>query len=472
MSNWSFAPVRAKGVGVHGPDAAPSAIGEAPSPPEARHLRELSPQQWRSGIAAWLGWLFDGLDMHLYTIVAAPFVMQLLDVATASDAAVKEKSSWIQAAFLIGWALGGGFFGRLGDFLGRSRALCLTILTYAMFTGLSCFVTNWWQLLICRFLAALGIGGEWAVGSTLLSETWPRRWRPWIAAVLQTAVNIGVLAACTAVFAIAAAAPALQAWFDGVRPDAWDGVRVYPRLVFLIGLMPALIVYWIRRRVPEPEEWRHAKATASKARPGIMALFRPPTRRITLMTIVVCATSLTAWWAFMFWNQQHLRNLLITEGWNETAREQMVSAAFFLVIGVSALGNFFAGWLAKRLGYRRAIAMMCAGSLLAMVGTFGMPRDHASLLFWIPWVGFFSGVFGLFTMYLPPLFPTLLRTTGAGFCYNIGRIAAAFGTVFFGLFSQVGDFRLALLYCSFLLVPAIIVAWQMPDHGPQQQGEA
>jgi len=472
LSDWSFSPDRAKDIRVHGPDAAPPAIGEAPSPSEARHLRELSPQQWRSGVAAWLGWLFDGLDMHLYTIVAAPFVMQLLDVANASDAAVKEKSSWIQAAFLIGWALGGGFFGRLGDFLGRSRALCLTILTYAMFTGLSCFVTNWWQLLICRFLAALGIGGEWAVGSTLLSETWPRRWRPWIAAILQTAVNIGVLAACVAVFAIAAAAPALQAWFDDVRPDAWADVRIYPRLVFLIGLLPAIIVYWIRRRVPEPEEWRHAKATASNARPGIIALFRPPTRRITLMTIGVCATSLTAWWAFMFWNQQHLRNLLIAEGWEETAREQMVSAAFFVVIGVSVLGNFFAGWLAKRLGYRRAIAMMCTGSLLTMIGTFGIPRDHASLLFWIPWVGFFSGVFGLFTMYLPPLFPTLLRTTGAGFCYNIGRIAAAFGTVFFGLFSRVGDFRLALLYCSFLLIPAIIVAWQMPDHGPQQHGEA
>ena len=106
---------------------------------------------------------------------------------------VKEKSSWIQAAFLIGWALGGGFFGRIGDRLGRSRALSLTILTYALFTGLSFFAQTWWQLLIFRFLAALGIGGEWAVGASLLSETWPRRWRPWIAAVLQTGVNIGVL---------------------------------------------------------------------------------------------------------------------------------------------------------------------------------------------------------------------------------------------------------------------------------------
>src|SRR3954468_8795300 len=169
---------------------------------DVSRLRDLSPQQWKSGIAAWLGWLFDGLDMHLYGLVAAPFVALLLGLSATNtaNALVREKSSWIQAAFLVGWALGGGFFGRLGDVLGRSRALSLTILTYALFTGLSFGAQTWWQLLICRFLAALGIGGEWAVGSALLAETWPSRWRPWIAAVLQTGVNLGVLLACGAVY--------------------------------------------------------------------------------------------------------------------------------------------------------------------------------------------------------------------------------------------------------------------------------
>src|SRR6202158_4094315 len=143
---------------------------------EVEHLRDLSPQQWKSGIAAWLGWLFDGLDMHLYVLVAAPFVAELLGV-DKKDPAVGYYGSWIQAAFLIGWALGGGFFGRVADRLGRSRALMLTILTYASFTGLSFFAQAWWQLLLFRFVAALGIGGEWAVGAALVSETWPRRWR-------------------------------------------------------------------------------------------------------------------------------------------------------------------------------------------------------------------------------------------------------------------------------------------------------
>jgi len=156
---------------------------------EARTLGELRPEQWRSGIAAWLGWFFDGLDMHLYTLVAAPFVMELLQAATPADPVVRERSSWIQAAFLVGWALGGGFFGRIGDRLGRSRALSLTILTYAAFTGLSFLATAWWHLLIFRFLSALGVGGEWAVGSSLLTETWPKAWRPWIAAVLQASTS-------------------------------------------------------------------------------------------------------------------------------------------------------------------------------------------------------------------------------------------------------------------------------------------
>src|SRR3954451_16219929 len=150
----------------------------APPEQDATRLGELSSQQWKSGLAAWLGWLFDGLDMHLYVLVAAPFVTELLNVSSQKDPQVGYYSSWIQAAFLIGWALGGAFFGRIADKMGRSRALMLTILTYALFTGLSFFARTWWHLLLFRFLAALGIGGEWAVGASLLAETWPRRWRP------------------------------------------------------------------------------------------------------------------------------------------------------------------------------------------------------------------------------------------------------------------------------------------------------
>jgi len=401
----------------------------------------LSPRQWKSGIAAWLGWMFDGLDMHLYTLVAAPFVALLLGGLLTTDPAVGKYASLIQGAFLLGWAVGGGVFGWIGDRLGRSRTLSFTVLTYAVFTGLSFFAETWWQLMILRFLAALGIGGEWAVGASLISETWPKPWRPWLAAVLQCGVNVGILGAGLANFLMAGAPP---------------------KYLFLVGVLPALLVFWIRRAVPEPEEWHAARAQAQHHQPGIADLFRGETRRITLWVMIVCGLSLTAHWAFMFWHQQHLRNLPDVLAMSSEQRNKLASTAMYLIIGSSILGNFFSGCLARHIGYRATIAWTFLAYFGVMWGAYSLARDHTALLCWFPFIGFCQGVFGLFTMYLPPLFPTLLRTTGAGFCYNIGRIAAAFGTVFFGLFSKVGDHRAALFYAGFLFLPAAAAAFKMP----------
>jgi len=427
---------------------------------EARSLRQLSVQQWKTGIAAWLGWFFDGLELHLYTLVAAPFVMQLLHASSTTDPEVKSRSSWIQAAFLVGWALGGGFFGRIGDKLGRARALSLTVLTYAAFTGISFFAHTWWQLFIFRFIAALGIGGEWAVGAALLSETWPRSWRPWIAAVLQCGVNMGILIACAAVVGLTHAAPWLQAHFGGYLPAGWT---IFPRCVFLLGVIPAILVWWLRRNVSEPEEWKAAQAERKEQSFGIRDLFGPATKRITILSMIVCGTSLSGWWAFMFWHPQHISNLPELASWTNTERSTFMQVTFFTVVGVSVFGNFFAGWLARHWGYRRSIATMFGGMFFCLAAAQFSPQEHHVLLAWYSGVGFFSGVFGLFTMYLPPLFPTLLRTTGAGFSYNIGRIAAAYGVVQFGLFSKVGDFRTTLLCSAALFLPGLVAVLLMPE---------
>ncbi|HKB06073.1 MAG TPA: MFS transporter [Gemmataceae bacterium] len=432
-------------------------MGQPPTDPadrEVSRLRDLSGRQWKSGIAAWLGWLFDGLDMHLYVLVATPFVAELLQTGQ-TDPEVKLTSSWIQAAFLIGWALGGGFFGRISDRLGRSRALTLTILTYALFTGLSYFAQTWWQLLLFRFLAALGIGGEWAVGASLLSETWPKRWRPWMAAVLQTAVNLGVMLACLATFVLA---------------------DFPPRSVFLVGVLPALLVLWIRRSVPEPEIWRGAKQQAGEAEPRFVDLFRGPVRRTTILTLFVCGFALTAHWVFLFWYLQHLRTVPELADWTEADRNRLVSTTMWVVMAASIVGNFVAAALARRLGYRPAIAILCVTYFASMTLTYGTHVGLNVLWFGLIAGGLSQGVFALFTMYLPPLFPTLLRTTGAGFCYNIGRIAAGLGTVFFGQFFTAADSRLAIFWAAFLFLPAGAIAMllteppdetlPLPDTGP------
>jgi MFS family permease len=408
------------------------------------HLRDVSGTQWKSGVAAWLGWFFDGLDMHLYTLVAVPFVAELMMLEPRASA-VREKSSWIQAAFLVGWALGGGLFGRVGDRLGRSRTLVLTILTYALFTGLSFFAQNWWDLLIYRFVAALGIGGEWAVGASILSETWPARWRHWVAAVLQSGVNLGILLAMLAGFVILTV------------------LELPNRAVFLVGVLPALLVLWIRRAVPEPEEWLAARREADRQQPRFIELFQRPVARITLPAILVCATSLTGHWALMFWFPQYLRNMPDVADWTEPRKSQLVVVGMVIVMVTSIVGNFAAAGIAKSLGYRTTIAGGFVIYFAAMFAAFRAPRGHESLLVWLAVIGICMGVFALFTMYLPPLFPTLLRTTGAGFSYNVGRLAAAVGTVYSGTLTQGGDFRPAIVFASFLFLPAAAFALLLPE---------
>ena len=224
--------------------------------------------------------------MHLYVLVAGPFVAELLGVGMHKNPEVGYYSSWIQAAFLFGWALGGGFFGMIADRIGRSRALMLTILTYAMFTGLSFFAQAWWHLLIFRFLAALGIGGEWAVGASLLSETWPRRWRPWMAAVLQTGVNLGVC---------------WRAW----RTSCWPAFRIAPysssafcRRCWCCGFAAAC-----------PSLKSGSRLKASHGQCASPSFSRPVSRLGTShddSDALVCGLSLSAHWAFLFWYLQHL----------------------------------------------------------------------------------------------------------------------------------------------------------------------
>ena len=407
---------------------------------EATDFRSLTSQQKKSGLAAWLGWMFDGLDMHIYTLVATPFVAQLLALPR-TDKQVGEKGALINAAFLIGWALGGAFFGRIGDVMGRSRALCLTILCYAGFTGLSAISTEWWHLMVFRFLSALGIGGEWAVGASLLSETWPKRWRPWIAATLQTAVNIGVLLAC----------------FFGYLFENTE-----PRYIFLVGVLPALIVLWIRRAVPETEEWHAARAGSEKP-PGLTDLFRGKVAKTTWIVLAICGVSLTAHWTFMFWQQKYIRDLPEVRDLSSAGQNRAAVIALMVLMAGSILGNYAAAAVARAVGYRKAVVSFCLIYGVVMGLTFLEARTHSAVLIGFLFIGLCQGVFGLFTMCLPPLFPTLLRTTGAGFCYNIGRLIAAGGTVFFGLFTKVGDVRQALLYAAILFIPAAGIACWLPE---------
>ena len=165
----------------------------------------------------------------------------------------------------------------------------------------------------------------------------------------------------------------------------------------------------------------------------------------------------------MFWHQTHLRSLPEVVQLSQADRQTHALLALFLVMFGSIIGNFLGGWLAMRWGYRRAITGMLAAYFVTMSITYWFTWSYDALRVWLLLIGICQGVFGLFTMCLPPLFPTLLRTTGAGFCYNIGRIFAAAGTIFFGLFNKVNDYKTALFYAGLLFIPATLLALRLPE---------
>lgn len=412
--------------------------------------------QWRALAAAWLGWCFDGLDGYLYVMVAREFVTQLLKNQTGVDPTgneVNAKAALIQGFFLIGWAVGGAVFGRIGDRLGRSRTLVLTVLTYAVFTGLSFFATAWWHLLIFRFVAALGIGGEWAAGSALVSETLHAKHRTWASATLQSGYMVGcILAVLTA--------------------GTLAGHN--PKWVFLIGVLPALLTLWIRRAVPEPEEW--SKEAHAREMPPVSALFAKGLAKTTLLTSALASIALTTVWSFLYFAPQAVKGMADVGGWSAEQKQALASrvAVFYFVVNIIA--NYVATWLAEKVGYRKAFAIYFVGALASMLIGFRTPMTLSNVYLATGATAFFGlGLFGMFPMFIPPLFPTLVRTLGAGFTYNVGRVFSAAGAFAGGwIASHAGGPVSAMWYTAFLYIPGLLLVpfIAVPRHTTARDEEA
>ena len=390
-------------------------------------------------IAAWLGWGFDGLDGTLYLLVAAPFVKQLLGaMATQSD--VAKKAAIIQGVFLFGWALGGTVFGRIGDRLGRSKTLTLTIITYAVFTGLSFFAHEWWHLLIFRFMAALGIGGEWAAGSALVSETLPKKYSHFASATLQNGYNLGMIVAALTVGAL----------------GSWDY-----RYVFLIGVIPAFATIWIRKAVPEPEEWAGERET--RQMPKITDLFKGQVLRVTVFTMCLTSIALSSVWALLYYGPALVRSLPEVKALPKADADSLLRSVTVVYCLWNIVGCYFAAILAKTIGYRRAFATLIACSMLTYLFGFNNITTLDSARMWLNTAFFFSsGIFALFPLYVPPLFPTLLRTTGAGFSYNVGRLIAGIATILLAFSTTKVSPSHAIWLAGFIYIPGVVLALFIP----------
>jgi len=401
--------------------------------------------QWLVLLVAWLGWVFDSMDATLYALVMEPALQELLSRQFATGVpheAIGRYGGIIFSVFLLGWALGGVLFGVAADRFGRVKTLIFTILIYALFTGMAAFSATWWQLAIYRFLTALGIGGEWAAGAALVAEVWPEQRRTRAAGILQSAWAAG--------FFVAAIVNLLM------RNYGW-------RPIFLVGIVPAIVALLVRVWVKEPERWTRAtiyeRLEGTAGQPKLPALFHPELLRSTLVGSGLAFVAVFGLWGATNWTPTLVRSLPDFRHSAPTEVTTYVSYATMTLNAGSLVGYLSFGPIADRVGRRGAFAVMCLGSLAMLPATFLTPHSYSTVLCLLPLLGFFNnGIFSGFAIYLPELFPTRLRATGAGFCFNVGRVLAAAGPLVTGLLVGVfGDFgraasAIALIYMVGLLI--------------------
>ncbi len=387
--------------------------------------RGVTRYQWLVLFVAWLGWVFDAMDATIYAIVLHPALEELLQRLSPGVVAAPSIGWYggiIFSTFLIGWALGGVAFGILADQYGRCKVLIATILIYAGFTGMAALAQDWWHLAIYRFLTAVGIGGEWAAGAALVAEVWPDEKRAKAAGLLQSAWAVG--------FFLAALCNLL------LKGYGW-------RALFLVGVLPAAVALLVRLWVKEPERWRevHRRHGTASALDGLREILRPPLRRSTLAGSALAFVAVFGLWGTTNWTPTLIHSFPGMQTLSHAEVAPYISYAIMTLNAGAIFGYLSFGPLADRWGRRLVFAVMCAGSLVMLPVTFLSSSSYGHLMLCLPILGFFNnGIFSGFPIYLPELYPTRLRATGSGFCFNAGRVFASIGPFVTGaLVSAFGD---------------------------------
>ncbi|HTA17755.1 MAG TPA: MFS transporter [Polyangia bacterium] len=439
-------------------------------PGARRTVLDMNGYQWTVLFAAWLGWGFDVFDGLLFNYVAPNCVPTLLGLKIGSPEARRAMLLWggvLTSVLLVGWGLGGILFGRIADRIGRTRTLMATMLVYALGTATCAAAPNMWVLVLCRVVASLGIGGEWAAGAAMVAEVVPEKRRVEAGALLYTSAPAGLFLATFANFQIAGVL------FKGSPETSW-------RYVFLCGLVPAVVAFVVRLFVREPERWKAAAAGASH--PRIAELFTPEVRGRTRSGFSMAVIALITWWgvnAFLPIVAAGLAQvsakgqaldraatLALVEHWKATATN------VFNLGGL--IGTLLTVPAAKLMGRRQMFAIYYAASAAAVLATFGLDLSPETRLYMYFFIGLtVFGVFGSFTYYLPELFPTRLRGTGAGFCYNVGRFIAAGGPFLVGAVAARGTDSLrsamgVLFLIGFVpLLGVVLSRWAIETKGEQ-----
>jgi len=405
------------------------------APGGRRTLLDMNAYQWTVILAAWLGWGFDIFDSLLMNYVAPNAVPTLLGITLGTAEAQSATLKWtgiLTSVLLLGWCAGGIIFGKVADRIGRTKTLLLTMLLYSLGTAACAFAPNIWVLLVFRVISALGIGGEWAAGAAMVAEVVPEKRRVEAGALLYTASPVGLFLATYVTYQITGV------YF--VDPaNSW-------RYVFLFGLVPAAVAFVVRLFIKEPERWAKLGDTV-RTHAKISELFSPKYRALTISGLVMAMTALVTWWSCNAFIAVVAKGLAAKEaaalGLDKGAVEVMGQEWVRTATNIFNLAGLIATLLtipaAKLLGRRKMFIVYFLGSAAALMAAFGLDLSPDTRLYMYFPIGLTTyGIFGAFTFYLPELFPTRLRGTGAGFTYNIGRLIAAFGPFLVGSIAASG----------------------------------
>jgi MFS family permease len=406
-------------------------------------FRQASPAQRRTLVAAALGWMLDAFDAMLYALVLA-HVMRDLGMT-------KGTAGLLNSLTLLASGIGGVAFGFIADRLGRKRALMLSILTYSVCSFASGLATSVVMLAVFRFILGLGMGGEWNTGATLVAESWPTELRAKAISIVQSSWAIG--------YALAALAVGIVLHYAD-----W-------RMAFFVGVLPALVVLWIRRSVPESEMWQeqHRPGAASKLgstargpQTGFAGLFRPPYLKPTLALLLMNFFGMFAWWGLFTWIPPYL-SLPVDQG----GRGFGIMGTTTLLVVLNLVGMFpgYAsfGWVADYLGRRKSFLVYTFMAAL-IVPIYAMARAPWTVMLLGTVLAFFgTGFFSGSAIIGSEIFPTEVRARALGFTYNGARTMSSIAPFVIGRVGQAKGLSWAFYLCGVSFLLACVVATQLPE---------
>lgn len=410
-----------------------------------RWYHDVTRYQWLVLIIASLGWVFDAFEGQLYNITRADMLPELLRVP-ADDPLVKVWGERFLGVFLIGGTLGGWIFSSMADRWGRKPVMALTILFYSVFSGLTALVSEIWHVGVLRFLVAMGVGGEWAVGAALVAEVFPSKARERASVIFHATSVFGLWLAAGAGLAVA---------------SNW-------RVAYLVGIVPALLVLWVRTSVKEPETWKTAQETQKDDLGSYRALLGNRLwRSRAIFGALLAMVGLATFWGVVIAGQDLSAELL--RRLNDPLASEKSKVAFgFVQTAGAGLGMLAFGPLSSSIGRRRTFALMHFFALLMTPVICWIPfyfESYALMLCLLPVFGFFAqGIHAGYAVYFPELFPTHLRATGAGFCFNTGRILAAPVLIWGSAeLKRLLDLRWAVTWLGCLFLLGLVILPFLPE---------